>query len=178
MRTYKYILIVAALTLGVNAQTIYTTDQNIFDLVPDRDAISGLQGAQRIKAAFWEDNGYSLPLDVSGGLPIPLVISSTVDDYQITVLNSTTSAPPNVVWWVVPFLGAGQYRAQATITLPGDSFPVFDRFWSVTSAPPADISVSITGITVEANTIITNVVSSALNIYYWGTNVASVTNGP
>jgi hypothetical protein len=171
-------IIISLLTLVVNAQTIHVTDQNIFDLVPDRDAISGLAGSQRIKASFWENNDYDLPLDVAAALPITLTISSTVDDYTVTVLNSATSTPPNVVWWVVPFLNAGSYRAQATAVFSEDQFPVFDRFLTLTNVPAAPTSISITGITVEANTIITNVVSSALNIYYWGTNVASVTNGP
>jgi hypothetical protein len=128
----------------VNAQTIHVTDQNIFDLVPDRDAISGLAGSQRIKASFWEDNGYTIPLDVAAALPITLTISSTVDDYAVTVLNSATSTPPNVVWWVVPFLNAGSYRAQATAVFTDDQFPVFDRFLTLTNVPAAPTSFFLT----------------------------------
>jgi hypothetical protein len=166
-------IIISLLTLGVNAQTIHVTDQNIFDLVPDRDAISGLAGAQRIKASFWENNEYTIPLDVADALPVTLTISSTVDDYTVTVLNSATSTPPNVVWWVVPFLNAGSYRAQATAVFTDDQFPVFDRFLTLTNVPAAPTSFFLTNeVTVGAvsvtnifgDTIITNVITSDIII--------------
>jgi hypothetical protein len=177
MKRLTYIL--SILLAGVvSAQTIYVTDQNIFDLNPSRDSITGLAGAQRIKASFWENNEYTIPLDVAAALPITLTISSTVDDYTVSVVNSSTSTPPNVVYWVVPFLNAGSYRAQATAVFTEDQFGVFDRFLTLTNVPAAGAATFNITNNISADVVITNVVSSALNIYYWGTNVASVTNGP
>ena len=164
----------------VSGQTIYVTDQNIFDLVPDRDAISGLAGSQRIRANFWLNNAYDDPLDVTAALPIRLTVKSNVDDFQITVLNNATSAPPNTVWWTIPALSAGSYRLTASATYPDDTFPVFDRYLTLTNVPSAAAAVVNLSVTnnISADVVITNFISSSLNIYYWGTNVASVTNSP
>ena len=96
-------ILISLITLSVNAQTIHVTSQNVLDLNPERDALSGLVGSHRIKATF---NDGSDPLDVTAGLPVALLIKSRVDDYQVSVLNSATNVPPDTVWWVVPFLDA------------------------------------------------------------------------
>ena len=146
----RFFVVILLLTLGVNAQTIYVTDQNIFDLNPSRDALSGLEGAQRIRANFWEDSSYVDALDVTGGLPITLTVKSTVDDYTVILPNSVTSSPPNTVWWEISFLSAGQYRLQASITLSDDTFPIFDRYLTLTSSPAASaatVNLTVTNIT-------------------------------
>ena len=175
----RYLLAIL-LMLGVSyGQTIYVTDQNIFDLVPDRDALTGLAGSQRIKASFWEDPSYTSPLDLTAGLPIQLIVKSTVDDYTVSIPNSITSTPPNTVWWVVPALNAGSYRLQASYVDTIDTFPVFDRYLTLTSAVSAASVVNISATNnISADVNITNITQSSLNIYYWGTNVASVTNSP
>ena len=169
------LLAAAAVAVSASSQTIHVTTNNVFDLNPSRDSLTGLAGEQRIRAAFTDGTD---PVDVSDGVPIPLVIKSRVDDYRVVVINSATSTPPNVVWWPVPSLNAGEYDLTATVTLPDDAFPVFHRWLTLTNAPEGDINVSVTGITVEANTTITNIIQSSLNIYYSSNIVASVTNEP
>lgn len=174
----KYLTYIASVLIAgvVSAQTIHVTDQNIFDLVPDRDALSGLAGSQRIKANFWENNDYDSPLDVSAGLPIRLTVSSLVDDYIVSIPNSITSSPPNTVWWVIPALNAGSYRLQATINLPDDSFPVFDRYLTLTNIPSAAavINIESNAVQVSADVNITNVISSTLIINLEGNTVAEI----
>ena len=153
---------------------VYNTTQNVIDLNPERDAISGAAGPQRIKAAFTDG---AASLDVTGGLPIPLTVKSRIDDYEITVTNSFTNTPPNVVWWEIEDLAAGSYELKATYTDSNDSFPVFWRYLSLTNIG-STVNVSITGITVNASVGVTNQITSSLNIFYWGTNVASITNAP
>ena len=168
------------LTLGVNAQTIYVTDQNIFDLVPDRDALTGLAGSQRIKASFWEDPSFTEALDVTAGLPIQLRVSSLVDDYVVSIPNSITSTPPNVVWWVIPSLNAGSYRLQATVNLPGDSFPVFDRYLTLTSAVSAAAVVNLIQtniINVGGSTAVVNFAEGAIQVTASNTVDASISSG-
>jgi len=162
MRTIRNILIVAALTLGVNAQTILVTTNNVLDLNPERDAISALEGAIRIRHTITDG---SEVLDVSAGFPIPLTIASHVDGYTNSVINTVTNDGVGVVWWVIPFLSAGEYELKSTVTLPGDSFPIYDRYLSVTSAPSAVAQVT-------AN--ITNVVQSTLIINVEGNTVAEI----
>jgi hypothetical protein len=168
----KYLLaILLILPLAGYTQTIYVTDQNIFDLVPDRDAISGLAGSQRIRANFWLNNAYDDPLDVTAALPIQLTVKSNVDDFQITVLNNATSAPPNTVWWTIPALSAGSYRLSADAVFPDDTFPVFDRFLTLTNIPAAAPIINITNevgsVTVtnnlEFNTVVTNVIDVSVS---------------
>ena len=163
MRTYKYILIVAALTLGVNAQTILVTTNNVLDLNPERDAISALEGAIRIRHTITDG---SEALDVSAGFPIPLTIASRVDGYTNSVINTITNDGVGVVWWVIPFLGAGEYELKSTVTLPGDSFEVFDRYLSVTSTPSAagDVTLSVTNNFAPVNNV-TNTTEASVNIY-------------
>jgi len=176
----KYLLaMLLILPLAGYSQSIYVTDSNIFDLVPDRDGLSGLAGSQRIRANFWLNNAYDDPLDVTAALPIRLTVKSNVDDFQITVLNNVTSAPPNTVWWTIPALSAGFYRLTASAVFSDDTFPVFDRFLTLTNVPTAAavVNLSVTN-NISADVVITNFISSSLNIYYWGTNVASVTNSP
>ena len=167
-RTFFLISLGFSLAFSLQAQTILVTTNNVLDLNPERDAISALEGAIRIRHTITDGSDV---LDVSAGFPIPLTIASKVDGYTNSVINTITNDGVGVVWWVIPFLSAGEYELKSTVTLPGDSFEVFDRYLSVTSAPSVAAQVT-------ANVNITNVVSSALNIYYWGTNVASVTNGP
>jgi hypothetical protein len=175
MRTIWNILIVAALTLGVNGQTIYVTDSNIFDLVPDRDGLTGLAGSQRIRANFWLNNAYDDPLDVTAALPIQLTVKSNVDDFQITVLNNVTSAPPNTVWWTIPALSAGSYRLTASAVFPDDTFPVFDRFLTLTNVPTAAavVNLAVTN-NISADVNITNVIQSTLIINVEGNTVAEI----
>lgn len=174
-------LLATLLTLGVSyGQTIYVTDQNIFDLVPDRDAISGLAGSQRIKASFWEDPSFTLPMDVSAGLPITLEVRSLVDDYRVSVINTITSTPPNVVWWVIPSLNAGSYRLQATYVNTIDSFPVFDRYLTLTSAVSAAAVVNLIQtniINVGGSTAVVNFAEGAIQVTASNTVDASISSG-
>jgi hypothetical protein len=172
----KYLLaILLILPLAGYTQTIYVTDQNIFDLVPDRDAISGLAGSQRIRANFWENNDYDLALDVTAALPIRLTVKSTVDDFQITVLNNATSTPPNTVWWTIPALSAGSYRLTANAVFPDDTFPVFDRYLTLTNVPTAAavVNLSVTN-NISADVNVTNIVQSTLIINVEGNTVAEI----
>jgi hypothetical protein len=172
----KYLLaIILMLPLAGYTQTIYVTDSNIFDLVPDRDSISGLAGSQRIRANFWLNNAYDDPLDVTAALPIQLTVKSNVDDFQITVLNNVTSAPPNTVWWTIPALSAGSYRLTASATYPDDTFEVFDRFLTLTNVPTAAavVNLSVTN-NISADVNITNVIQSTLIINVEGNTVAEI----
>jgi hypothetical protein len=172
----RYLTILLIMLAGVvSGQTIYVTDQNIFDLVPDRDALSGLAGSQRIRANFWENNDYDLALDVTAALPIRLAVKSTVDDFQITVLNNATSTPPNTVWWTIPALSAGSYRLTASATYPDDTFPVFDRFLTLTNVPTAAavVNLSVTN-NISADVNVTNIVQSTLIINVEGNTVAEI----
>jgi hypothetical protein len=172
----RYLTILSIMLAGVvSAQTIYVTDQNIFDLVPDRDAISGLAGSQRIRANFWLNNAYDDPLDVTAALPIQLTVKSNVDDFQITVLNNATSTPPNTVWWTIPALSAGSYRLTANAVFPDDTFPVFDRFLTLTNVPTAAavVNLSVTN-NISADVNITNVIQSTLIINVEGNTVAEI----
>jgi hypothetical protein len=167
----RYLTILSiVLASVVSGQTIYVTDQNIFDLVPDRDAISGLAGSQRIRANFWLNNAYDDPLDVSAALPIRLTVKSNVDDFQITVLNNATSAPPNTVWWTIPALSAGSYHLTANAVFPDDTFEVFSRFLTLTNlstAPIINITNEVGSVTVtnnlEFNTVVTNVIDVSVS---------------
>jgi hypothetical protein len=173
----KYLTILSiVLASVVSGQTIYVTDQNIFDLVPDRDVISGLAGSQRIRANFWLNNAYDDPLDVSAALPIRLTVKSNVDDFQITVLNNATSAPPNTVWWTIPALSAGSYRLSADAVFPDDTFPVFSRFMLLTNVPTAAavINIESNAVQVSADVNITNVIQSTLIINVEGNTVAEI----
>jgi len=166
-------VILASLTLGVNAQTIHITTQNVLDLKPDgTNALSGLVGQQRIKATFSDGSD---PLDVTAGLPIALTVRSRVDDYILPpILNSVTSAPPDTVWWVIPSLSAGEYELTASVVLPGDSFPVFWRYLSVTSAPSAALSLTnINNITV-GDTSVTNIFGDTIITNNINVDVAGV----
>jgi hypothetical protein len=159
----------------VSGQTIYVTDQNIFDLVPDRDAISGLAGSQRIRANFWLNNAYDDPLDVTAALPIRLTVKSTVDDFRVTVQNSVTSTPPNTVYWTIPALSAGSYELSADAVYPDDTFPVFSRFMLLTNVPTAAaiVNVAVTN-NISADVNITNIISSTLIINVEGNTVAEI----
>jgi hypothetical protein len=172
----RYLTILSIMLASVvSGQTIYVTDQNIFDLVPDRDSISGLAGSQRIRANFWLNNAYDDPLDVTAALPIRLTVKSNVDDFQITVLNNATSAPPNTVWWTIPALSAGSYHLTASATYPDDTFPVFSRFMLLTNVPTAAaiVNVAVTN-NISADVNITNVIQSTLIINVEGNTVAEI----
>jgi hypothetical protein len=179
----KFVLIVAFVVSALSgfAQTIYTTDQNIFDLVPDRDSISGLAGSQRIRANFWLNNAYDDPLDVTAALPIRLTVKSNVDDFQITVLNNATSAPPNTVWWTIPALSAGSYRLTANAVFPDDTFPVFDRFLTLTNissiglVQPVPTNITINSISVS-NTYINGIVGIVISTNAGSPSVTTNTN--
>jgi hypothetical protein len=140
-----FILISLGFSLGFSlpAQTIHVTDQSVFDLNPSRDALTGLTGAHRIRADFWLDPSFTDPLDVSSLLPLTLVIKSTTDDYQVGAPSSATSADPNTVWWVVPFLDAGEYELTVDPNDDGLPNPIFWRHLSVTNAPAASGDVTI-----------------------------------
>lgn len=182
---WRTVIALALLTLGVNAQddifvpiqafsqqsTVFVTDQNIFDLNAQRDAITGTTGEVRIRANFWEDASFSDVLDVSVGLPIRLVIKSRTDDYQVSILSSITSAPPNTVWWVTPFLNAGEYELNASITLPDDTFPVFQRYMTLTNIPSAAAVININSNAVQVSVPVT--ITNVTTINYYG---GSVTN--
>jgi hypothetical protein len=167
----RYLTILSIMLASVvSGQTIYVTDSNIFDLVPDRDVISGLAGSQRIRANFWLNNAYDDPLDVTAALPIQLTVKSNVDDFQITVLNNATSAPPNTVWWTIPALSAGSYRLTANAVFPDDTFEVFSRFLTLTNlstAPIINITNEVGSVTVtnnlEFNTVVTNVIDVSVS---------------
>jgi hypothetical protein len=171
----RILAILLLLPLAGYTQTIYVTDSNIFDLVPDRDGLTGLAGSQRIRANFWLNNAYDDPLDVTAALPIQLTVKSTVDDFQITVLNNATSTPPNTVWWTIPALSAGSYRLTANAVFPDDTFPVFDRFLTLTNVPTAAavVNLSVTN-NISADVNITNVIQSTLIINVEGNTVAEI----
>jgi len=158
----------------VEQQVVQTTN-NVFDLNPARDALDVTAGRLRIKHTVTDGVD---PLDLDGGYPIPLIITDRQDDFRLATVNSVSGAPPNEVWWVIQNLGAGEYDLSATVTLPDDTFQIFHRYVTATNVPDGDINVSVTGITVEANTVITNIIQSSLNIYYSSNIVASVTNEP
>jgi len=137
-------ILISFLAFAASAQTIHVTDQNLFDLNPETGALTGLVGAHRVKATFWQDKNFTDPFDVTAGLPLRLTITSRADDFQLQVLSSVTASPPNVVWWVIPFLDAGEYELTSVAALPGDSVPVFDRYLTVTGFPTTALSVSLT----------------------------------
>jgi hypothetical protein len=173
----KYLTILSIMLASVvSGQTIYVTDQNIFDLVPDRDSISGLAGSQRIRANFWLNNAYDDPLDVTAALPIRLTVKSTVDDFRVTVQNSVTSTPPNTVYWTIPALSAGSYELSADAVFPDDTFPVFNRFLTLTNIPTAAavINIESNAVQVSADVNITNIIQSTLIINVEGNTVAEI----
>ena len=138
-------------------QTLHQTDQNVFDLNPERDALTGLSGSQRIRADFYGDPGFTDSYDLSQSLPLTLTITTTQDAWTVTS-TSVSNVPPNRVYWSFS-VGVGVYRLQSTANLPGDNVPVFDRFLVVTSAPTS------TGI-------------GTINVdYYTGGIVSNVTEG-
>ena len=103
----RYAILIALLAVSVRAQTIHVTHQNINDLNPEAGRLYAPEGAQRIKASFWQDGMFTDPANIAGGLP-SLTITAA-DGYRISVLSVASNEPPNVVWWVVPFLGPGEY---------------------------------------------------------------------
>ena len=159
----------------VSETLVIQTTNNVFDLNPERDALSARAGRIRIKHTVTDGVD---PIDLDGGYPIPMTVSDRLDGYTVATINSVSGAPPNEVWWIIQAIGAGSYDLSATVTLPDDTFQVFHRYLTVTNIPTGAAVINIDSNAVTAQVSITNVVSSALNIYYWGTNVASVTNGP
>lgn len=146
MRFLAYILSLVVAGV-VSAQTIAVHTNNFFDLNPDRDAFSALAGGIRIRLTVTD--GIS-PYEISAGLPAKLRIVSRVDDYTNSIINTITNDGPGVIWWVIPALSAGSYRLQSDIVLPGDSFQIYDRYLTVTSAPAASaatVNLTVTNIT-------------------------------
>ena len=137
-------------------QTLHQTDQNVFDLNPERDALTGLSGSQRIRADFYGDPGFTDSYDLSPALPLTLTITTTQDAWTVTS-TSVSNVPPNRVYWSFS-VGVGVYRLQSTANLPGDNVPVFDRYLVVTSTPPAadttvNVSATVTSVLQGAATI-------------------------
>jgi hypothetical protein len=142
--------------------TIFVTTNNYNDLNPERDALSAQAGDIRIRNTVTDGVD---PVDISSGLPIPLRLISREDGYTNSVINTITNDGVGVIWWVLNDVVAGEYRLQSDVTLPGDGYPIYDRYLSVTSAPSAVAQVT-------AN--ITNVVQSTLIINVEGNTVAEI----
>lgn len=157
------------LSAWAKGETVFVVTNNVSDLNPARDEIFALANAP-VRITTILNNG-SEPLDMStASFPITLYVYHRTDNYLSRLVQSIDGTiSNNYARWQFTLPYAGNYRMQATVFYPDDSFLIVDRYLSLTSAP----SVGVT-----ADVVITNVVSSALNIYYWGTNVASVTNGP
>jgi hypothetical protein len=166
--------------LTAEATTIFVTTNNVLDLNPERDAISALQGAIRIRHTITDG---SEVLDVSAGFPIPLTIASRVDGYTNSIINTVTNDGVGVVWWVIPSLGTGEYELKSTVTLPDDSFPIYDRYLSVTSAPSAAGDIFITNNVSVGDTSVTNIFQSGAfnisvtNIYNTGVETINSVDG-
>ena len=148
----KLLYIVLFLVSGVvsaqhtNISVIVTTN-NFFDLNPDRDAVSASAGIIRLRHTVTDGIA---PYDVTAGLPISLTITSREDGWTNGVINTVTNDGTGVIWWVLPPLGVGSYRLESTLVLPGDSFPIYDRYLTVTSAPAASaatVNLTVTNIT-------------------------------
>jgi hypothetical protein len=168
----KLLAILLILPLAGYSQSIYVTTQNVIDLNPERDALSGLAGDQRIKAEF---NNGSEPLDVTAGLPITLMIKSRVDDWSLPVQNSVSSTPPDIVWWTIPDLTAGQYELTASVTIIDETIQVFWRYLTLTNVPTAAavVNLAVTN-NISADVNITNVIQSTLIINVEGNTVAEI----
>jgi len=171
----KHLLYIALFFVAsvVSAQSIYVTSQNIIDLNPERDALSGLAGSQRIRASF--NDGVD-PIDITAGLPLSLVVRSRVDDFRVTVQNSVTSTPPDTVYWTIPALSAGEYELKADAIIFGETLPVFWRYLTLTNIPTAAavINIESNAVQVSADVNITNVIQSTLIINLEGNTVAEI----
>ena len=146
MRFLAYIVLILV-SATVYGQSIVVHTNNFFDLNPDRDAFSLPEGFIRIRLTVTD--GIE-PYDISAGLPASLRVISNVDNYTNRIINTDANDGPGVIWWVIESLSEGSYRLQSDIVLPGDSFPIYDRYLTVTSAPAASaatVNLTVTNIT-------------------------------
>lgn len=155
MKKLLYIMAACMACVVSHAQTTFVSQQssiivttnNFFDLNPDRDALTATAGSIRIRHTVTDGIA---PYDVAAGLPIQLRVVSQADGYTNAIINTITNDGVGVIWWVINSIGSGSYRLQSTVTLPGDSFPIYDRFLSVTSAPAASaatVNLTVTNVT-------------------------------
>jgi hypothetical protein len=156
----KYFLYVIAVLGSVTAsgQNVRITNQNVFDLRPDRDQLTAASGVIRIRASFWLDAGYTVPFDIADSLPINLQIRSNFDDFLLHVVPDVTNAAPNTVWWTLPPLTPDSYnaRAEATYITGGsnNTLEIFNRNIIVTGATE---TVSFNGASFQFNNSILDV---------------------
>ena len=171
----RIIAMIALVAGAASGQSVYRFSSNVSDLNPERDAFTVTTGTIRITADI--NNGAG-PLDLStANQPFTLNVKHLTDNWIQPIVSALDSTPTNgMIRWQFT-LNPGVYELKSDLVFPDDTFPAFWRNLTVV-ALPSDVSVSITGITVNASVGVTNLITSSLNIYYWGTNVASITNSP
>jgi len=183
MRNILAILAVALATTAAQAQlTVHVTTNNFNDLNPARDALSANVGTIRIRHTI--NNGV-IPLDLSQASGLALRIVDAQDGYTNNVPVVVVTNSPGVVFWEFALFNERTYRLRASATIPGDTFPVFDRFLTVTSTSAQASSVinitnrneitlgSVTvgveiaegAITVDSSVVLTNIITIENNSY-------------
>jgi hypothetical protein len=133
--------------VSAKAQTIFVVTNNYNDLNPERDALAMGVGGLRLTAAITDGAD---PLSFTGMSSAVLRVVSRIDGYTNHSLAAAQTNAPGTLRWIVPTLAAGEYRLQSTVVYPGESFHIFDRWLSVTTAPAAncpDVSIGATTIT-------------------------------
>jgi hypothetical protein len=85
----------------------------------------------------------SAPLSIAAATSITLRVIDQSDNYTNLVVGAISTNEPGVVRWNISTLNARTYRLMSTINFPGDSFPVFDRYLTVTSTPAQAISSAL-----------------------------------
>jgi hypothetical protein len=185
----RYAFIIALLLATVaKADTLLISTANFNDLNPERDATTA-NAFETIRITHTITDGAEL-LPLTTATSMPLYIELTAGGWTTAVFGATSTNSPGVVRWQIPGgLNAGQYRLRGWVFFPADSFPVYDRFLTVTSTPA---QASVINITNEVNvgevtitnifgdTYITNIVSSDINITNTfapvTTNITVITN--
>jgi hypothetical protein len=168
----RIIIISLFITLGVNAQTLLVVT-NVRDDVAGGPAftLTGPVGSYRI--TYNVETTPGVPIDLNQGETFRLEVwaSDNFRLYNLTnTLNPEVDASIGQVRFVIPSLGAGQYRVRGIVTpVSGDtneSWNLTHHFLTVTSTPAQAQTINITneigGVTFESNAIpITIVVTGA-----------------
>jgi hypothetical protein len=157
------ILISLFFTLGVNAQTLLVVTNTRSDVANEPwFTLSGPVGSYRMTYTVEEPAG--TPIDISDNSTFRLEVwaSDNFRLYNLTnTLNPEVDASLGQVRFVIPSLGAGQYRVRGIVTpVSGDtneSWNLTHHYLTVTSTPSQAQTINVTNIISVGDTSVTNI---------------------